>query len=126
MRKVLKERLDKDRMRDKLYAKWKVLVNMSVKELEAFLKSEEGKVAGLSKKEAKDQGIKSGQESAKWIIKMKTVGKDKWTDLMWEWAQRQVNFITRMSAGRGPLLDEEGEKTRRHTSLLVWGHNPTK
>jgi len=108
------------------YAKWKSLVNMSYSELKEFYDSKEGKEAGLSSSEAKAQGIDSGRESARWIMKMKSTPKDKWTPTMWKWAKKQISFISRMSGNEGKLYDEKGNKTRKHTSLLIWGHNPKK
>lgn len=108
------------------YAKWKLLVNMSKGELEKFYNSQEGKDAGLSTSEANEQGISSGRESARMIIKMKETTKDKWTDTMWKWANKQISFISRMSGMQGELYDDKGNKTRKHTSLLIWGHNPKK
>lgn len=108
------------------YAKWKSLVNMSYGELKKFYDSKEGKEAGLSTSEANKQGISSGRESARWIMKMKTTPKDKWTDTMWKWANKQISFISRMSGMQGELFDDKGNKTRKHTSLLIWGHNPKK
>lgn len=108
------------------YKKWKSLVNMTYNELKKFYESKEGKEAGLSSKEADDLGIKSGRESARWIMKMKQTSKEDWTPTMWAWARRQISFISRMSGNKGPLYDEKGNKTRKHTSLLIWGHNPKK
>jgi len=108
------------------YEKWKTLVNMSKGELEKFYHSKEGEEAGLSDEEAKKLGIHSGRESAKWIMKMKDTPHGEWTPTMWEWAKRQIRFISRMSGNRGELYDSKGNKTRKHTSLLIWGHNPTK
>lgn len=107
-----------------IYEKWKELVNMPVVELEAFYKSEDGKNAGLSTDEAHRLGIHNGRQSARWIIKMKQTPVDKWTPEMWEWAKSQVSFISRMRGNEGKLYDEDGNKTRKHTSLLIWGHNP--
>jgi hypothetical protein len=115
-----------DGKREQLYRRWKQLVNMSASELERFYESEEGKEAGLSAGEAKKQGIKSGRESARWIIKMKRTPKSEWTEEMWKWAGRQVSFISRMSGSKGPLYDDKGRKTRKHISLLIWGHNPER
>jgi len=109
-----------------LYKEWKELVNMSAKEVADFKKTPEGKKAGLSKTEAKKQGVSSGQESAEWVIKMKNTPKKEWTAEMWKWAKKQINFIKRMSGVKGDLYDEKGNKTRKHTSLLIWGHNPEK
>jgi len=108
------------------YAKWKSLVNMSYEEIESFYNSKEGKEAGLSSNEAKEQGISSGRESARWLMKMKKTSKEDWTPTMWKWANKQISFISRMSGVKGVLYDDNGNKTRKHTSLLIWGHNPKK
>jgi ribosomal protein S18 acetylase RimI-like enzyme len=108
------------------YKKWKSLVNMSYSELEKFYNSEEGKVAGLTSSEAKEHGIDSGRESARWIMKMKKTPVSEWTDTMWKWAKKQISFISRMRGNKGKLYDDKGRKTRKHTSLLIWGHNPEK
>ena len=108
------------------YKKWKSLVNMSKGELEKFYNSQEGKDAGLSSQEASEQGISSGRESARWIMKMKDTNVSDWTPSMWRWANKQISFISRMSGNKGSLYDDKGDKTRKHTSLLIWGHNPKK
>ena len=99
------------------YREWKKLVNMSASELKKFLATDEGKAAGLSRKEASEQGISSGQDSARAIIRMKSKPVSKWTHSDWKWCKKQINFITRMSGNGGPLFDDNGEKTRKHTSL---------
>jgi hypothetical protein len=111
---------------EETYKKWKSLVNMSKGELENFYNSEEGKEAGLSSEKANELGIHSGRESARWIMKMKDTPHKDWTPKMWEWAKRQISFISRMSGNKGGLYDDKGNKTRKHTSLLIWGHNPEK
>ena len=108
------------------YKKWKSLVNMSNSELEKFYNSQEGKDAGLSSKEASEQGISSGRESARWVMKMKQTPMAEWTPTMWTWAKKQISFVSRMSGNKGGLYDDKGNKTRKHTSLLIWGHNPEK
>lgn len=112
--------------KDDIYSRWKNLINMSYSELEKFYNSEEGREAGLSNKEANKLGIDSGRESARWIMKMKNTNKSEWTPLMWRWAKKQISFVSRMKGNKGGLYDEKGEKTRKHTSLLIWGHNPNK
>lgn len=111
---------------EETYKKWKSLVNMSKSELQNFYDSKEGKEAGLSAIEAKKQGIDSGRESARWIIKMKDTPVSNWTPAMWKWASKQISFISRMSGVKGDLYDEKGNKTRKHLALLIWGHNPEK
>ena len=117
---------DGGEVNDETYTKWKNLVNMSKSELEKFYNSQEGKDAGLSTSEASEQGISSGRESARWIMKMKDTPKSEWTPAMWKWANKQISFISRMSGMKGDLYDDKGNKTRKHTSLLIWGHNPKK
>lgn len=53
------------------FRKWVELVNMKNKELRAFMKSNWFKVSGLTPAEAKAQGIKSGQDSFRAIIRMR-------------------------------------------------------
>lgn len=108
-----------------VYNKWKQLVNMTPAELQKFMDSKEGKQAGLSKEKAKQLGIKHGRESAEWILRMKKTPVNEWTPEMWRWARRQNNFISRMSGNKGPLY-KNGQKTRKHTALLIWGNDPEK
>lgn len=115
-----------DDKQKELYKEWKKLVNMTPSQLQAFLDSDEGKEAGLSRKEAGKLGIRNGRDSARAIIKMKGKGVDSWNKNDWEWARHQVNFINRMSGNKGPLLDEKGRKTRLYLSLLIWGNDPRK
>jgi hypothetical protein len=120
-----------DSERDSLYKEWRRLVNMSAKEIQSFLDSEDGKKAGLSRKEAGSAGaggkkITSGRDSARAIIRMLGIPKDKWTENDWKWAGKQVNFISRMKGVKGGLKDEKGRPSRKLLSLKVWGHNPEK
>lgn len=130
LRLIESEKSDDDKW--ELWAEWYRLVNMSESELKNFYDSEEGKEAGLSSKEADKEGIDYGRESARWLMKMIPKGQswksanENWTDKMWKWAGKQVSFISRMSGVEGPLFDENDKKTRKHTSLLIWGHNPKK
>lgn len=112
--------------KEQIYEQWKDLVNMSKSEIEKFYNSDEGKVAGLTKEKATELGIDNGRTSARWIMKMKGIPFINWTDEMWRWAKKQINFIKRMKGNKGSLYDNTGKKTRKHTSLLIWGHNPEK
>jgi len=53
------------------FRKWVELVNMKNKELKAFYNSDWFAASGLTPKEAKAQGIKSGQDSFRAIIRMR-------------------------------------------------------
>lgn len=107
------------------YGKWKSLVNMSSSELKSYMDSDTGKDSGLKQKEADAQGIDSGRESARAILRMKEKGVDNWTEADWKWANKQISFISRMKGNDGPL-EKDGKKTRKYMSLLIWGHNPKK
>ena len=130
---------DKDRLneedeqdeRDALYKEWSKLVNMGPKELSNFIDSDEGKEAGLSRKESGKAGagggkIKSGRDSARAIVRMLQRKKDSWKDNDWEWAKRQINFINRMKGAKGGMRDEKGRPTRKLLALKIWGHDPEK
>lgn len=126
-----------------LYEQWEALVNMDADDLDCFRKNKYGKKAGLSEEEADEQGIRSGRESAKWIVKMKNIPVEEWSDEMWEWAQAQVSFLNRMigmlesmvkdrtkkgmskeEAFEDALFDGD-EPERILLSLLIWGHDPS-
>lgn len=119
--------------KEEAWYEWRSLVNMSPSELNQFLKSEEGRAAGLSRSQAKKEGVRSGQDSAKALLRMLPSGgrslpqaEKNWSEADWTWARRQVAFIKRMRGVKGPLYDEDGEPTRKHTALLLWGHDPRK
>lgn len=108
------------------YTKWKSLVNLTPKELNAFLDTEEGKEAGLSRQEASELGISNGRDSARAIIRMKSKPFEDWNETDIQWMKKQISFISRMKGNKGKLYDDKGNKTPKLTSLLVWGHDPEK
>lgn len=108
------------------YKKWKELINMSPSEIERFYNSEDGKVAGLSKKDASAHGISRGRDSAKAIIRMLRKKVTEWTSNDWQWCGKQISFISRMKGNAGALRDKDGNPTRKLLSLKIWGHNPEK
>ena len=122
---------NKKELEKQIYRKWKKLINMSANEIQKFLDSDNGKKAGLSRKEAKTAGasgnkITSGRDSARAIIRMLKKGFDNWDSNDFRWAKKQIGFISRMRGNAGPLYDKKGRPTRKLLSLLVWGHDPRK
>ena len=107
-----------------LYLEWKRLVNLPTRSLEGFLDNDWGKRAGMRAKDARAQGIHYGRESARAIIDMRSRRPETWTWKNWDWAQRQISFIKRMSGVPGKLVDESGVPTRKYLSLMIWGHDP--
>jgi hypothetical protein len=113
------------------YKRWRQLVNMGAQEIQAFLDSQDGKKAGLSRKEASTAGagggrITSGRDSARAIIRMKSKPFSEWDASDIRWMRKQINFISRMRGNPGKLRDEQGRPTRKLLALKVWGHNPGK
>ena len=121
---------------EEVWNKWNSLINMSVKELKAFMDSEDGKDAGMKKSDAKKAGINSGRESAGMLLKMIPIGKsfkqaeEKWSSSMWYWARKQNSFNSRMQGAgkriKGNKYEKDGKMTRWLKSLLIWGHDPRK
>lgn len=106
-------------------ARWRKNVNMSPSEIEAFM-AKYGTTAGLSRAEASQEGIRSGRDSARAIIRMKRKPVDEWTAADVAWMRRQNSFVARMSGAKGPLYDDKGRPTRKLLALKVWGHDPEK
>jgi hypothetical protein len=121
----------------RIWSQWRTWINMSPSEIERFLNSDQGKEAGLSRKEAKKEGgIKTGRDSARALVRMIPIGSswrsavDNWSPNDWQWARRQVSFNSRMSGmrptTRDPYLEKDGEYTDWMKSMLIWGHDPRK
>lgn len=111
------------------YARWKRLVNMPTETLKKFAGTEEGKKAGLTRKEAKKAGgIKTGRSSARAILRMRAKPFAEWTSEDINWMYRQLSFVSRMRGVEGAWSkrDNAGKviPTRKLTSLWIWGHVP--
>lgn len=121
---------------EETWKSWRRLINMTEKELKDFYDSDEGKNAGMKKKDADKAGIDSGRESARWLMKMIPTGgsyksaEENWTPTMWRWCRKQISFNSRMLGMRkrmvGNPFERDGKKTRWLLSLLIWGHDPRK
>lgn len=122
---------EQDAENDATYKKWSKLINMGAKELQAFIDSDDGKEAGLSRKEsgkagAKGKKITSGRDSARAIVRLLDKKKEDWESRDWDWANKQISFISRMKGSAGPLRDDKGRPTRKLLALKIWGYNPEK
>lgn len=106
-----------------LFSTWRELVNVPSPVLRRFL-ARWGRVAGLSRASATVQGIRSGRDSARAILRMRAKRTSAWTASDWDWARRQIAFVRRMAAGRGVLWKPNGQPSRRLLSLVLWGHDP--
>jgi Protein of unknown function (DUF3140) len=94
-------------------------VNMTPKELEEWLQTEESKSVGQS-----DGGGESkGHESGRRIVEIKRKNKSDHTDDDIE-HMRKVNGYVKRHLGQGPNNDVENSNWRY--SLMNWGHDPLK
>lgn len=112
------------------HREWRRLVNMTRAELSHFL-AEYGHTAGLSPAQARAQGIRSGRDSARALLRMLPTGSSyaqalkRWSAQDWAWARRQVAFIKRARGMRGEYFTDRGP-TRKLLALMLWGHDPFK
>jgi hypothetical protein len=94
-------------------------VNMTPKELEEWLQTEESKSVGQS-----DGGGESkGHESGRRIVEILRKNKPDYTDDDVAHMKR-VNAYVRRHLGQGPKNDPENSRWRY--SLMNWGHDPLK
>ena len=94
-------------------------VNMSAKELEDWLETDESKSVGQS-----DGGGESkGHESGRKIVEILQKEEDDYTDDDVDHMRRVVSYVHRHQA-QGPVEDVENSDWRY--SLLNWGHDPLK
>jgi hypothetical protein len=94
-------------------------VNMSPKELEEWLETEESKSVGQS-----DGGGESkGHESGRKILEILEKNKSDYTDEDIDHMRRVVSYVHRHQAQK-PNSDVQNSSWRY--SLLNWGHDPLK
>jgi hypothetical protein len=94
-------------------------VNMTPRELEDWLETDESKSVGQS-----DGGGESkGHESGRMIVEIKRKNKSDYTDDDIEQMKRVVSYVHR-HRGQGPKDDVENSKWRY--SLMNWGNDPLK
>ena len=109
--------------RDEIYQTFNDRVNMSPKELEQWLETEESKEAGRHQEAG---GESTGHQSGRRILKIKDKKKDELTDDDYEHMQKVNNYIARHTAQRPDKPDDELEAMTWTHSLKNWGHDPLK
>jgi hypothetical protein len=105
--------------RQQVIEEFEEAVNMTPKELEEWLQSEESKSVGQSEGGGESKGHKSGRR----IVQIKRKKKSDYTDNDIEHMKR-VNGYVKRHLGQGPKKDPEDSKWRY--SLMNWGHDPLK
>lgn len=94
-------------------------VNMTLKELEEWLQTEESKSVGQSE----GGGESKGHESGRRIVEIKRKNKSDYTEEDVEHMKR-VNAYVKRHLGQVPKNDIEDSRWRY--SLMNWGHDPLK
>jgi len=94
-------------------------VNMTPKEIENWLETDESRSVGMSK----DGGESVGHESGRLIVEIRNTRKADLTDDQWDHMRKVVGYIARHSRQR-PKGDVEDTNWRY--SLMNWGHDPLK
>ena len=95
-------------------------VNMSVRELETWLKTEESQSVGMKEQEgAESKGYQSGQR----IVEILHKKSSDYTEDDFDHMRRVVSYVHRHLAQR-PSSDIEHSRWRY--SLKNWGHDPIK
>ena len=105
---------------EEAWSEWQDLVNMTPKEIEDFLDTEESRSVGADS----GDGESKGRKSAKRIIEIKRTGKDDMGEDDWDHVHKVVGYIKRHKAQGGP--DEDVEHSDWRYSLMNWGHDPLK
>jgi Protein of unknown function (DUF3140) len=106
--------------RDDVRRQFDDVVNMTPKELEDWLGTDESRAVGW-----KGRGDESvGHESGRWIVAIRCKTKDELTDDDIEHMRRVVGYAHRHLAQGGPADDKEHSKWRY--SLMSWGQDPLK
>jgi len=94
-------------------------VNMTAKEIENWLKTDESKSVG--QKDGNQESI--GHESGRYIVEILHKKEANYTEDDLSQMQRVVSYIKRHSAQK-PSSDIENSRWRY--SLMNWGHDPLK
>ena len=105
---------------DEAWSEWQELVNMTPKEIEDFLETEESKSVGADS----GDGESKGRKSAKRIVEIKRTNKSDMSEDDWDHVRKVVGYIKRHKAQGGP--DEDMEHSDWRYSLMNWGHDPLK
>ncbi|MGI2905099.1 DUF3140 domain-containing protein [Tolypothrix sp. VBCCA 56010] len=94
-------------------------VNMTAKELESWLKTEESQSVGQKKDDDESIGHKSGKR----IVELLHKKKDDYTDDDLSHMKKVVSYVHRHSAQQP---EGDVEDTHWRYSLMNWGHDPLK
>lgn len=107
---------ERDDLLDEVWDDWRESVNMTPKELESWLETDESQRVGDS-----DGGESTGHRSGRRIVELLRTKKDDLTLDDVRWMRKVVGYAHRHLAQR-PKGDVEHTDWRY--SLMNWGHDP--
>ncbi|MGP9818883.1 DUF3140 domain-containing protein [Salinarimonas sp. NSM] len=110
-----------DAQKQDIYRDFEDAVNMTPKELENWLETEESQAVGWTREgESEAVGHKSGRR----IVAIKRTRKADLTDDDYAHMRKVVGYVHRHGAQGGTRDDEEHSRWRY--SLMNWGHDPSR
>ena len=102
-------------------------VNMTPKELEEWLETDESKSVGWKGEGGDDESKEAiGHRSGRRIVEIKRTHKADLTQDDYDHMQKVVNYVKRHSAQRPDHPPEELQQMDWTYSLKNWGHDPLK
>jgi hypothetical protein len=110
---------DDDRAR--IRTDFREAVNMTPKELEDWLQTDESQEVGWGKE---DGGESVGHESGRRIVQIARKKQADLDDGDYEHMRKVVGYVHRHARQGGPAEDKEHSRWR--FSLMNWGHDPLK
>ena len=108
---------------DEVYDEFREAVNMTPKQLEDWLATDESKAAG---QKSEGNGESTGHESGRRIVEVLRTKRGKLTDDDAAHMRKVVGYVKRHSAQRPDKPDDELEHARWTASLKNWGHDPLR
>ena len=110
-----------DKSRDQIREEFDDAVNLTPKELEEWLETDESKAVG---QKSGGDAESTGHESGRRIVQVLRTKKSELTDDDAAHMRKVVGDVKRHSAQRPDKSDDELEHARWTASLKNWGHDP--
>lgn len=108
-----------DKEKDEIYREFNDKVNMSPKELEEWLQTDEAKSSGQGSERGKSTGYQSGEK----IVRIKHKKKAELSESDYKHMQKVNGYIARH---RAQQPDKDIQTSTWRYSLKNWGHDPCK
>lgn len=105
----------------KTLAEFNLLVNMTARQLERYLKTDESRSVGWVQ-EGDDEAI--GHQSGRRIVALKRKRRSELTDEDYAHMRKVIGYVHRHMAQGGPRKYKA--QSRWRYSLMNWGHDPLR